>query len=309
MKYLVLSFKNAGWFPNNKRGSKDHTYEVYFDEKKNGFFVKRDNRKNIPSYVEPITIHHVSNMLHVLFGERPKPSLRKTPIPKVDDIFNIAKNSYLKIDNYQYSNNKGDNFPVTEIIKTKKSVHNSHVDDNFETWVRLRLFLGNDFEYVLSELKQILNDDDLLNKTLKETVVLIKKNILIENNSTIFKNKKLEELILFLKEKRKQPIVNLFVGYNFNKKGDVVEAKHAMGDGTYPNKLTLMGGIEKICRLSGEIIVPIENEFWIEKLNKSKGFAKILDGGLVTVKKYTNRINNNLLNSFTKISELTTEIN
>jgi len=312
MEYIVLSFKNAGWFPNNKRGSKDHVYEIDYDEKKKVFFTKKEKRNDIPSYVTPITIHHISNVLHVLFGERPKPSLRTTPIPKIDDIFDLAKNSYLKIDKYQYTNKNGVSFPITEIIKTKKSTHDSHLpEDNFETWVRLRNFLGIHFQFVFDKLKILLDDNNLLNKPLKNVVSLVRKYVYVENNTIKYKSTLLEEIVSFLKEKRKQPIINLFLGFNLDKNGNVVEAKHAMGNAFYPNKITLMGGIEKICWLSGKIIVPIgdNSDFWIKKLNKSKGFAKILDGGIVNIEDIISNINKDYLNGYINVSEISLNIN
>ena len=67
--YLILTFKNAGWFPNN-RGN-DRISDITGNRKRNGS----------KQYVEPISSFHISNMLHVLLGERPKPSLRKTTVP------------------------------------------------------------------------------------------------------------------------------------------------------------------------------------------------------------------------------------
>ncbi len=37
---------------------------------------KRQRRDTL-FYKEPVTVHQVSNVLHVLFGERPKPSIRE----------------------------------------------------------------------------------------------------------------------------------------------------------------------------------------------------------------------------------------
>ena len=113
MKYLKLGFRDAGFF--RSPDTKDYVLDI--DGQKKRGTCKR--------YVSPITSHHISNMLHVLMGERPKASLRKTLIERQEDIFEIANNSYLKIDSFVASNKNGEYYPG-ESITTKKTVFNSY---------------------------------------------------------------------------------------------------------------------------------------------------------------------------------------
>jgi len=64
-KYLMLDFKNASLIRCHK-GTKDKIIDPVGDQYKTDRSVDME-------FVEPITVQQISNMLHVLFGERPKP--------------------------------------------------------------------------------------------------------------------------------------------------------------------------------------------------------------------------------------------
>jgi hypothetical protein len=117
MKYLILDFKDAGWFSTPNKYSKDfyNSCGVYFA------------RKGLPQYKEPITYHQISGMLHVLLGERPKPSLRSSVIEEIPEILELAKNSYIKITSfYEYETINGNEIVAKESFRERKSVWNSY---------------------------------------------------------------------------------------------------------------------------------------------------------------------------------------
>lgn len=308
MKYLILSFNDAGWFPNNKRGTKDRAYDTVIE--KNKFNVYTAQRDELPSFAEPITLYHISNMLHVLFGERPKPSLRKSTIPVVEDIWNMAKIGFIKIYPYTYQQKDGEKKPITEIIKTKKPMHNAHSTNDIATWVRLKAHLGNNFDYVLSLLKTILKRDDIMNQRLLTVIELLKPYIIVDDNTLNYVGAEFNTLITFLRENKKSKLINLFsLGYEVTGQGVIVVRPHGMANASYPNKITLMGGIDNICKLSGEIIIPITDDYWINRLATSKGFATILDGGVVKVKQLTTRLSEDYISSFIPVETLSNQYN
>ena len=98
MKYLILEFNNAGFFINH-RGTKDKIYDIDGSRK----------RSNQDNFEEPIHVNHISNMIHVLFGERPAPSNRFTFYGRVDYLFEKAQNSFIKIETYLFYNQKSYN--------------------------------------------------------------------------------------------------------------------------------------------------------------------------------------------------------
>ena len=119
-KYLVLRFENAGMFTTN-RNTKDYV----FKSRKNGIH-KRVDVQNF-NFQEPITIYQISNLIHVLFGERPVPTFRDVFYKPVDYYFNKAGESFIKIDNYKkYNKNKDIHEYTNEIVQTKKALWNSY---------------------------------------------------------------------------------------------------------------------------------------------------------------------------------------
>jgi hypothetical protein len=75
-KFIKFSIKNAKLFPKNEK-TKDF---VRVGVNKDKLIFTGESRTNIKnsSFKETITVHQISNVLHVLIGEKPVPSFRKT---------------------------------------------------------------------------------------------------------------------------------------------------------------------------------------------------------------------------------------
>ena len=266
-KYLVLKFSNAGLFRKH-RNTKDKIVDLD---------IIRD-RKNEPEFVEPITVHQISNMLHVLFGERPKPTIRKSVYKQIDYYFDKAKNSYLKINSYK---NKKGLYP-NEFIQLNKSQWNSWQSSSAITWERVRRLLDDGlFELFMDKINDAFNLD-CSKLQFKQVIELIKNS----------KDKKIEELVAWLKE---------------NKRGALISGIYDGDKDTGMNanirvSLTNTNGVDTIIRLNGEILVPVSEDD-IAKLRNTKGCARLLDGGLILIDgiKHENVIN---VNDFTKVSEI-----
>lgn len=272
-KYLILSFQNAGLVVNHK-DSKDKIYDVR---------GKRD-RKNEADFVEPITVYQISNMLHVLLGERPSPSYRHTYYSSCNSIYNMANDSYIRIDSI--TNTKGEY--ITETFKSQKAQNNSWNPVSYVNWERIRKLLEDD---IYNEFILALNDIFKIN-------VLDKKFMDIRERIRNTKDSRIDSLFKYYKENGKNVMCDIMYC-------NVYESRYASINMNKRTPLTVLSGVEKKAKLSGKIIVPISDEF-IEKLKSNKGCATILDDGIVIIEglKTSNQIN---INGFKLVNSISTQ--
>lgn len=271
-KFLILSFKNAAFFRKHK-GTKDKIFDIS---------SKRD-RKDEPEFEEPLTYYQISNVLHVLFGERPVSSIRESLYSKNEYLFDKAKNSYLRIDSFV--NDKG-KFQ-TEIRQLNKPFWNSWNPQSFMNWERTKKILGEDlFNKFSSTIEEVFNV-----KISETTFNQIKEKLVLT------KDKRLELMFNELIENGKKSFYNSFFG-NGTEICDINKNSKTM--------LTILRGVDRVYKIEGQIIVPVSDED-IEKLRLNKGTATILDGGLVYIKDLVDSkyISPERL-GFTKISEIKT---
>ncbi len=269
--FLILEFRNAGLFRKH-RNTKDKMFDIY----------GRKERKDETEFIEPITVHQISNMLHVLFGERPKPINRDTVYNNITYLYNKALESYLRIDTYKDSKGKFQ----SETIQTKKSIGNAWSTQSFVYWKRVNNLLGDDLYKIFIDT---ISDTYKIDVT-KTSFNKVKSLILTHPD------KRIDDLFDLLKRNNKKPIFD-----------------SVYGEGTEPTsinknnktQLTVLTGLDKIIRLSGQIIVPVSSED-IEKIKNNKGCATILDNGLVYIKaiKSGNVIT---IDGFTPVKEISLE--
>jgi len=268
MKYLVLNFENAGFFRNH-RGTRDKIYDIDGSRP----------RKVEENFQEPITIHQISNVLHVLFGERPVPINRYTFYDKVPYLFEKSKDCLLRIDNFV--NDKG--FYQREFIQLKKADWNSWKQEVFMNWNVVRKLLEQEyFEMLTSTLKSVFGPD-IMNYTFNEVKQMIKSSA----------DERLGDMFKVLNENGKSPLYH-------NVYSD--DSRINMNHRTYQTNLH---GIDYIVRLHGKILVPVSDDD-IKVINANKGFATLLDGGLVTIE---NLLDSNFINTsgFIKVSDISTK--
>lgn len=275
MKYLILDFQNARLFDDKK--TKDFIIGI------NG----KEKRSEALFFKESITAYQISNVIHVLFGERPVPSLRAVAYNKIDYIFEKAKESYLKIDSFMVFNKKKKQKEfVYECVQVKKMAYNSWNTTTVVFWERVKKLLDSDevfnnFIYLLKEILNI-NPEDYTFDEVKEKLKHVDDS-------------KKEYVFTYLKKQRKTSLISYL-----NDTSDKVSINKNPRTALVVNR-----GIEKVFNLSGTIIVPITEEDVI-KIKNSKGHATILDGGLVSIRgiKDDNEINPE---GFIKVSEISTE--
>jgi|TARA_R110000782_G_scaffold270273_2_gene370189 hypothetical protein len=285
-RYIKLSFENAKLFPKNVK-TKDFVARIDVNAKDKLYF-KRCSRALIEkgSFKEPITVHQISNVLHAFVGERPVPSFRKTFYKPDEFLFNLANKSFLKIDSPKITKIiKGDVFEsyIPEFTKVNKSASDSWTKAPTIQWFKVKKFMGEYYDEFIILINTSLGYD--VTKEPFETL----KNLYIKEGV------KLDEVIKFLLEKQKTPIVN-FLQKESPDRSEITKNK-LLGE-------TITSGIDTCFFLNGEILVPYEQSF-VDKLTKNS--TNILDGGMVKIVGifYEDEITDT--ENFTLVSEISDE--
>ena len=261
-RYIKLSFKNAKLFPKNVK-TKDFVSVIDVNAKNKLYFSRRSRSSNeINSFKEPITVHQISNMLHAFIGERPVPSFRKTFYTRDEFLFDLANKSYLKINSPKSKKNiKGESVEsyIDEFTKVNKSASDSWTKAPTIQWFKIKKFMGEYYDEFIILINLSLGYD-----VTKEP---------FENLKTLYVKEgvKLDDVIKFLLEKQKTPIVN-FLQKESPDRSEITK-NILLGE-------TITSGIDTINNLSGEILVPYEQSF-VDRLTKNS--TNILDGGMVKI--------------------------
>jgi hypothetical protein len=263
-KYLVLEFRNAKLFRNTK-SSKDYVFDRNI---RKGYRKRIDEKKSDLQFLEPITVHQISNMIHVLFNERPVPSHRDCFYKRVDHIFEKAENSYLKYTDRhggapitEYFDSKGKIHLLTETMTVNKAVHDCWKKHPQMNWHIIKDYIG---------------DQDNIDWFFGEVIDLLGVNPLdysVENVRDALLTKDLTNMFAKLKSIGRGGLSSYIIN---TKNAPNVAAKSSR------SRIMVNSGIESITKYNGEIIVPVNDED-IAKLRESKGCATLLDGGFVTI--------------------------
>lgn len=286
-KYLILKFRNAKLFRNTK-SSKDIVFDMNISK---GYRKRIDAEKSDQQFVEPITVHQVSNMIHVLFNERPVPSHRDCLYDRVEYLFDKAKNSYIKYTNNrggepvnEYIDSKGKKRFLTETMTVNKAVSDCWKKNPQMNWDLIKKYLG-DQEYVdwfFCEVIDLLGINPFDHSVEDVRIALLTKDL-----------------------------TNMFAKLRSIGRGGlvsyIIDSKNAPDVAAKTNRVRIMvnTGVEQVIKLNGEIIIPV-NEKDLTKLSESKGCANILEGGVVTIVglKEAHEIS---VDDFIKVGDISTE--
>jgi hypothetical protein len=271
-KYLMLEFNNASlirWH----RGTKDKISDPI------GLGDKVERRIET-EFVEPITAQQISGMLHVLFGERPKPMNRKTLYNRIEYLYEKAGECYLKFDNFTDSDGKFQ----SEIFQTNKSSWNSTQTVSYMNWNRVYKLLEDDlYKMFLDMVKDVFNHTP-------ETITFVE----LANKIKTSTDSRVTEMFEILRKNLRNPLYS----WVFGKPSE----KTAMNQNGR-TQLTIIKGIDTKINLSGSIIVPVDDED-IDKIRNSKGCATLLDGGAVFIRGLKNNVS---VEDYTKVSDISME--
>lgn len=281
MKYLILNFKDAGLFRKiDKNGVNIKSKDTIFTNNVN------IDRHQVPYFVEPITVHQISNMIHVLFNERPVPSLRTSMYEKNDYYFQKAKSSFLVINNPKVN---FDNF-YYETMQTTKAKWNSWaiVGSN---WELVEKYIGNKENYAIlkNKLSELLPTIDVPFASVINSI----RSLPIEKRIEIYNT--IESL---------NGCGGLYYCIGINKNGELTKPDTSKITSA-PKRCarTINRGIGSVAKLSGQVLVPVTDDDINFLKTKSKGCATLLDGGLVWIDSI---VDGNALSSegFTRVSDI-----
>lgn len=282
MYYLRLKFKNAILY---NGGNKNYTKDI------DGFITCRTSL----SLGDSIHKNHISNVLHVLFGERPVPSLRECVYDKVPTLFDLADRCYLRIDNPMRYNKTLDKMEyICEIVQTKKSLSNSYNPDVKLNWFIIQQYFGYKYKDFMIFIEKISGIDNIRRK-------------FYATDLEILLNPYKVDILNYVSQINKKAFYRALFGdprTGDKKKTDISSMTASTID---PNALlTVNNGITTIINFYGEILVPLTDEQLELFRLVSTGSATLLDGGGVYVDEILSEhdLSEKTIETFKKVSEL-----
>ena len=268
-RFLILKFDDAKLYKTNK-WTKDKIFDMLGSKRRDRFFI------------EPITRYQVSNVLHVLFNERPVPSRKACFYEKNEYYFNKALNSFIKYDrSYSQLNERGERIKHTQVRSLTSPLFNSWKKTVSANWKMLRILLGKEnYDWFLDSLRNIFNIEPTnftFNEVTKKLNGVMKKYNLDRSSESILAADGDNPEIAFFQELYNRNLASTLV-YRFHdpKSSKITSTKDAL-------LLTINNYIEVCEKYSGRIMVPINDDDYTFLKEKSKGVATILDGGFVWI--------------------------
>ncbi len=290
MKYLRLKFHNAKLFEKDKY-TKDFISTVSTNSKGN-IIYSREKRKDrlLYNFISPITVYQISNVLHVLSGERPVPSLRETFYRPNNKLFDIALSSYLRIDSPMQTIQRDGSCiktPIKETVTLSKSPSDSW-SNNPTQWFKIQKYLSPDlFNAFTCELSSIAGYD-----VTSEPFI----NLRFAYNKY---GNKIDPIINLMRENKKTPIINFLKEEKFDKFSEIT-SRISCGLGETVNR-----DIDKASFLSGEILVPASDDFLDNVITNT---ANILDGGIVKIVGLVTEQDLQDVSDFVKVADISTKM-
>jgi len=285
--FMILRFQDAVLFRN-----KDTKDKRYLGPKDKG-----EPKKDFPQFKEYLTYHQVSNVLHVLFNERPVPFFGACIYEKQDWLVEKAKESFIKLHVSTWATKKGDIREITEMYRTRKPAWNANAKIENLTWDFIEQYLSHHYDEFIEMLKAATKhpnprsvDVQGVPELFRQSVYHAEKERLLEH----FSDRKVGKIGVYHWLRRK---------FEEETKEPIEMAKDSIAKGL---KLVLGSGIDKVVRLNGSILVPIDEE---DKkiLQDSSGVATILDGGLVWIERIVpgNRLS---IEGYEKVGDISTQL-
>ncbi len=271
MKALIIKIEAAGIYP-DPRISRKNRYTsdyVYDDNGKRKRFANTEATPYLSVSPNTFSIKHVANLLRVLCGQRPVPTLRKTSI--ISDSFyeDVAKGARVFIENDLLEES------VTQIKSVMDSFNKSEASYflNGKTvlkkgglmyWDRIKRFLGSYlYRDMINTLKDIRAQQGITGPQAIETLNKEKNHPSVINfcqNCEDSSKKSMSDLIKGIKD----------------------QSTIHCGTGSKLNLLLVGRGIEKVSKVTATIAIPVPEEI-INQLNEGSGVATFLEGGFAYI--------------------------
>jgi hypothetical protein len=277
MQCVIIKFKGAGLFDQSKF-SKDKVCDI------GGMHDRKDfPRINVP--VGSLSVRHIANLLHVLCGERPSPSVRRSLIRSNNAITDLARKARVRITSVT---NKGKYIPETKTIRKaidnawQTSTHDIFLNGKRQPlrgllyWERLKAYLGDELFGKFLELVGQLIGKDATSSRLENVVEILNANHLAKIRPFV------DECMLCHRTAFAQLLLGDTATAAFNQVTN------------YLCRITVPKGIESICRIDGEIFLPVTAPD-IDLLRNGTGVATFLEGGYAYVASVEDDYSENLI--------------
>lgn len=259
-------------------------------------------------------IEPISNMLHVLCGERPVPSFKNTLRKRYIILDEIAKNCFYKIDNvYLVTDKNNVKKPITDFTQGKKWVGNANVKNGLKTltkdglvfqgditWATLkqRYYYCNKEKYdnIISHFKEWFGCDDI--NFFKEYTLIDFLLFLSEE-----KNKK-NEMITFFQNEKMTTFIHV-INRNLKATNSFNMATENMNNLNLARRVVNYSPVFKLY-LNGCFIFQIEDEDIVRAILNGNRHATYLENGYAKLISINDSIDEDALNinGFKKISKV-----
>jgi len=232
-------------------------------------------RINIPE--GSLDTRHVSNLLHVLAGERPVPTLRKSCMQKDQQIYDLAKESLVKVDEVS----GGETKTIRKAVKDSWNTvllwyHLNGKDVKIKGGLiyhdRMRRYLGDDlYERFMRVLKEISGCSDPRRD--------FSAHKAIEYLNAHNQDKRVVSLIAQCRALHRTSFANLLEPNGNIGSIDIHQGK----SDSKINTLVVNCGIEEVKIISGTIFVPINSMAILDRFKNGGGVATFLEGGFAYI--------------------------
>lgn len=236
-------------------------------------------------------IEPISNMLHVLCGERPVPTFKNTLRKRHNILDEIAKNCFCKIDNLYYTLDKNNvKKPITEFTQGKKWVGNANVQNGLKTIASNGLVYQGEITWATLKQRYFYCDNE-------KYINIINKlhEWLGNNNINIFEQFSLVDLLLYLADKKnkkdemtlffqEQKITNFIhlINKNLSATNSFNSASEKMKNLNLARRVVNTAPAYKLY-LSGSFIFPIDDDNIIKAITNGNRHATFLENGFAKI--------------------------
>lgn len=268
MKALIIRVEGAGVYKDPRKSRTSD--KVYDDTGKKGRYEKKT--KKAAPYISvssnTFSVKHVANLLRVLCGQRPVPSLRKTNI--IGDICyeETAKKARVHIENDLFEETVTQIKSIKDSWNPSKAFYHLNGADMLITgglmyWDRIKRFLGISlYENMIKTLKEIEAPQGI---TGPQAIEILNKN---KNHPSVI------DFCGLCKDEKRTSMINLIHG----KDSITIHC----GTGSKLNLLLVVRGVERMSKVTATIAVPIPEEM-ISQLKEGSGVATFLEGGFAYI--------------------------
>lgn len=267
-KALLIKFDNAAVF-RNRKPSND---KLFIGDKR----IARGDAPLIDVEEGELDARHVSNLLHVLMGERPIPSFRPTAAKPDPDIENASRSARYRLEEVSTKETKAcrkavQNAWQTETIAYTLDGASIPVEGGVLYPRRLKRFLGDalhsEFVKLAAELK---SEQGIQGKITTQGA--------IELLNACKKDKRVSAFCAACRAAKRTDLANIIEGSSKARSSSVQR-----GCGSKLNLLLVGSGPEKVSRYKGTIYIPLSSDEMLSRVGNGCGVATFLEGGMASI--------------------------